>query len=1001
MMLRYVFFVFAVITTAVSFGQEWNALGSGAPEPDLALNDKYGYSISVEGSIAVVGAPANDDIGVNAGKAFVYEKVNGEWELISELSSIGREETQFGKTVLIKDGLILVGAPGFNGFGVDQEGRVMVYKRNTDGWVGINELKNEFPTAYDRFGTSLAMHNGMVAVGAPGNADVAENSGTVFLFRNIEADVFPIAKVVAPASETIYKFGMSVALNDGDLFVGDTRSKVNGINQGAVFVFDRSTYAPKAKLTTNNNIFNFGSTLAATANELVVGSWGENANASYGSVYIYNKPAFTWANAVEDVRVLPANGADYGIYGSTIYLDNASLVIGTNGGTVVDFFDKPSTGWKDITTPYTLKNNSFTYLQRYGFSLAVSGSDVIIGAYNWNLPGEYSGAAFAYKKSGQSWSSLVETEILKGFSSSASGDKFGFSVDIDGGYAVGGAPYDDSYGESSGAAYVFKFNGSGWDRIAKLTPSDGAEEDYFGWSVAISGNSIIVSAYGAATTSENGTYSSGKVYVFEKPSGEWTSMHESAQILRLDNEHSGNFGYEVDIDQDEMVISHFDSGHSEEIALVYVFVRNGTGWQQKARLRPSETSFRQFGASVVLKDNLVAIGAPLTGSFEGSVLLYEKPPSGWVDASQNAVLHPSNTHRHGFFGTSIDINSNTILIGSLQSYTGSAGAAYIFEKNGAWKNATEDAILLPQIKIDGAHYGASVALGRNFAVMSSSKINSESGRVLFFKKISGHWKNTTEYFIAGGTFNEGDQFGYSLALHNDFLVAGAPGASSISGDESGSALFYLKQPSVTEVNSSTADGTYVINDKLQIKVIFSQPVLLNGNPKLRIALDNNITYDLPLKNLASEQEMNFEYTVAGGDFSSDLDYKNVDALQIELGQLKSKINSAYAIKDLPEPGSPYSLSGLRDLVIDGTAVVGVENSVGDDIQVFPNPFASGFQIKSNEDVSIVLISSNGTHVYKNELRANEVCTPNIHQGLYILDVRTKNGISRRIKLVKV
>lgn len=1000
MILRYVFFLFAVITTGVSFGQDWNALGSGAPEPDITLQDQYGYSISIEGNIAVIGAPGNDDRNVNAGKAFVYEKSNGQWELISELFLENADaEIQFGKTVLVKDGLILIGVPGFNGFGVIQEGRVVVYKRNAEGWAWINELRNDIPSAYDHFGVSLAMHNGVVAVGAPGSTVVAENSGAVFLFKNIETETFPVAKITAPASETIYKFGMSVALNAEDLFVGDIRSKVNGVTKGAVFVFDLGTHTAKAKLTTSNTVFNFGSTLAATANELAISSWGANANNSYGSVYIFDKPAGDWMDATEDIQILPDNGVEYGIYGSSIYLDGESLVIGSNGGTAVDFFVKPATGWADIGEPYALKNNSFTYLQRYGFSLAVSGSDVIIGAYNWNLPGEYSGAAFAYEKSEQPWSSLVEKKILKGFSLSASGDKLGFSVDMDGEYAVAGAPYDDSYGESSGAAYVFKFNGTSWDRIAKLTPSDGTQLDYFGWSVAISGNTIVVSAIEAVPTSENGIYATGKVYVFEKPSGEWTSTHESTQILRMDNSHRGHFGYDVDIDQYEIVISHFDGGYSNEIALVYIFGRNVTGWEQKAKLHPSETSFRQFGANVVLNDNLIAVGAPISENFDGSVLLYERPSSGWVDAEQNAVLRPSDARVYGYFGTSIDINGSTVLVGSKQAYTGSAGAAYIFEKNGDWKDATEDAILSPETKVDGARYGASVALGSDFAVMSSYTVN-ESGRALFFKKIDGNWKNTTEYFLTS-SFSEGDQFGYNLALFNDFLVVGAPGASSTSGAESGSAFFYLKPPTVTEVNSSTADGTYTVNDKIQIKVVFSQKVLLKGNPKLQISLDNNVMHDLSFKNLTSEQEMNFEYTVAAGDFSDDLDYKNVDALKIELGQLTSKINAAFAVKDLPIPGSPHSLSGLRDLVIDGTTVVGVENPAENNFQVFPNPFAGGFQIRSNEDVSIVLISSNGTHVYKGELRANEVCTPNVQQGIYILDVKKKNGVGRRLKLVKV
>jgi hypothetical protein len=998
---HYILYLFSGVFSMVCFGQQWNTIGAGVPQPNITMFDQYGYSISIDGDIAVIGAPGNDDQNVNAGKAFVYEKINGQWELVSELFLDHADaEVQFGKSVLIKDRLILVGVPGLNGFGVPEEGGVIVYKKIENNWVYINELRMEYPSAYDHLGASLAMHNGTVAVGAPGSTNIIENSGSVYIFKNIETNVFPVAEIPVPASETVYKFGVSVALNGDDLFVGDIRSHVDNISKGAVFVFDLDSYALKAKLTTNRNIFNFGSTLAATSNTLAVSSWGSNTNNSYGTVFIFDKPVGDWTNTTENASRIPSNGDEYGIYGSSIYLNDETLVIGSNGGTVVDFFEKPVNGWSNLGEPFVLKNDSFTFLQKYGFSLAVSGTDVIIGAYNWNVPGEYSGAAFVYEKSSQSWNSLVEKEILKGLSFNASSFKLGFSVDIDGNYAVAGAPYDDTFGESSGAAYVFKFNGTSWERIAKLTPSDGNEYDYFGWSVAINGNTIVISAYNAERTNENGINSTGKVYVFEKPSGEWTSSHEDTQIPRKSNSHRGSFGHDVDIDQNEIIISHFDGGSSDEIALVYIFTRNGTGWLQKAKLSPSLISFRQFGATVVMKDNLVAIGAPISENFNGSVLLFEKPASGWVDAVESAVLRPSDERINGYFGTSIDIHGNTILVGSQQVYTGSAGAAYIFEKNIIWKNATENAILAPQSEVNGSRYGASVALGADFAVMSSYTINSESGRALFFKKIDGIWKNTTEYFFAG-SFGEGDQFGYNLAVYNDFLIVGAPGASSTSGSESGSVYFYLKEPTVNEVNSLSSDGTYKVNEKIQIKVVFSQPIVTSGNPTLQLLLKNNVTRNLSLKNLTSDQELNFEYIVTEGDFSDDLDYLNSQALQVSPGHILSKLNGVTAIKDLPVPGSPNSLSGLRDLVIDGSVVVGIENDEDSSVNAYPNPFTSGFQINLNEDVSVKLISSSGVHVFEGELPPGAIFSPNIQQGIYVLDISTKSGLKRRIRLIKI
>jgi hypothetical protein len=99
--------------TSTLIAQEWSKLNSGIPEPFIVFSDHFGYSNSMEGNVAVVGAPQNDDSGLNSGKVFVYEKIDENWQLVAELfSETSGQNEYFGSTVHIKDGFLFVSAPG-------------------------------------------------------------------------------------------------------------------------------------------------------------------------------------------------------------------------------------------------------------------------------------------------------------------------------------------------------------------------------------------------------------------------------------------------------------------------------------------------------------------------------------------------------------------------------------------------------------------------------------------------------------------------------------------------------------------------------------------------------------------------------------------------------------------------------------------------------------------------------------------------------------------------
>ena len=159
-----------------------------------------------------------------------------------------------------------------------------------------------------------------------------------------------------------------------------------------------------------------------------------------------------------------------------------------------------------------------------------------------------------------------ENEVAKLLASDAqANDYFGGSVAVSGDTAVIGARYEDTGGSNAGAAYVFTRSGGSWTQQAKLLASDAQSSDYFGVSVAVSGDTAVIGAYGEAT---GGSYA-GAVYVFTRSGGAWT---QQAKLLASDAQSSDQFGVSVAVSGDTAVIGarYEDTGGSDAGA-VYVF----------------------------------------------------------------------------------------------------------------------------------------------------------------------------------------------------------------------------------------------------------------------------------------------------------------------------------------------------------------------------------------------------------------------------------------------
>lgn len=369
------------------------------------------------------------------------------------------------------------------------------------------------------------------------------------------------------------------------------------------------------------------------------------------------------------------------------------------------------------------------------------------------------------------------TQIAELTSSDGICDQYGSSVAADGDTVAVGAPFYDPAGIGTGAVYVYVKGSNGWSnmtQVARLTPSDGGM-DYVGWSVAMSGDTIAAGAIGY--TGSNA--SQGAVYVYTKPAGGWTDMTETARLTASDPVGNDQMGNSVGISGTTVVTSAKGEG--------YVFVKAPGGWASEtetAKLTTSRAGSTVYavaisGGTIVAADNTALI----SGKAEGAAFVYVRPSGGWVDATQNAVLTPSDGMKNGYFGQSVAISGSTIAVGAPDAKDGavpSAGAAYVFIKpSSGWRNMTQTAKLTASPVKSNNRLGWSVATDGNTVVAGALQVTDLYGRgpgaAYLFSKPVGGWVDEHESAIFQASDGQtGDALGFGVALSNTDVVASAP-----------------------------------------------------------------------------------------------------------------------------------------------------------------------------------------------------------------------------------
>ncbi len=310
----------------------------------------------------------------------------------------------------------------------------------------------------------------------------------------------------------------------------------------------------------------------------------------------------------------------------------------------------------------------------FGCSVAISGDTAVVGAYGDDDNGDLSGSAYVFVHSGAAWTQAAKLVASDG----AVGDYFGYSVSISGDTVVVGAYHDDDMGDSSGSAYVFVRNGIAWTQAAKLVASDGAANDYFGWSVSISGDTAVVGAY---LDNDMGS-DSGSAYVFVGSGIAWT---QEAKLVASDGKAGDQFGYSVSISGDTAVVGAlYDGDMGNNSGSAYLFVRSGTTWTKVAKLVASDGSESDFfGYSVSISGDTAVVGAYFdddNGGASGSAYVFVGSGNAWT---QEAKLVASDGAASDNFGRCVSISGDTAVVGA-DGDDGRVviGSAYVFVHSG-------------------------------------------------------------------------------------------------------------------------------------------------------------------------------------------------------------------------------------------------------------------------------------------------------------------------------
>ncbi len=398
----------------------------------------------------------------------------------------------------------------------------------------------------------------------------------------------------------------------------------------------------------------------------------------------------------------------------------------------------------------------------FGGSISLSGDTLVVGALERNV-------AYVFERNHggvDNWGQIAELSSPDSTKHCCFGSAVTLSVDT----LVVGA-YGNAF-DNGGAAYVFERNRGGadnWGLVTELTGSDPVSINYFGSSLSLSGSTLVVGSLGADGQK-------GVAYVFERNHGGADRWGQIARLVASDPQFPGFFGRSVSISDDTLVVGAYGTGSFHGAA--YVFERNHGGadhWGQVARLIGSTKNLNnsQFGFSVSISGDTLVVGAPEKDSEEGAAYVFERNQGGADRWGQVVELTGSNSAAGDQFGTSVAVDRDTLLVGAPYRDS-SRGAMYFFERDqgGANKWGQVADVTLPE-GAEKDYFGGSMSLSDSTFVIGAPGRQSERGEAYVYR----HYDSWGAVRILTASDPQPGDFGIATSLSGDTFAVGCTGGT--------------------------------------------------------------------------------------------------------------------------------------------------------------------------------------------------------------------------------
>lgn len=707
---------------------------------DGAPNDNLGTAVDISGDFVIMGSPFHDDLGSDSGSAYIGQRDGGSWTTVQELkASDGATEDWFGFAVAIDGDVAVIGAYGDDDNNEDS-GSAYVFRRNGSTWVQEQKLLAPDGASGDQFGKSVVVSQDVVIVGAAQNDDNGEDAGAAYVFRYDGTVWIQEQKLLAAIPASDDKFASSLAMWGETVLIGGSA----GFIVAYVFRCDGSTWVQEQTL--EHSGVKGGGSVSLWDDVAVVGDvYANDQGKDSGAIHIFRFGGSEW---IYEEQLILFGGFFGDEYGASVAVAQDTLLVGATkrdaGAVFVYTFD--GSHWVangDVRDPAAVFDADF------GASVALDAGSAVIGApVGW-------GAGYVIDD-------IFAADCNENAIADACDVTAGTSIDCN----TNGTP-DECEADCNDNLFADECDvaaGTSDDCNSNLIP-DECEYD-------CNDNLIPDDCDIAAGTSED---ANGNGVPDD-------CACELETIIEADNNPGSfyfgqNFGSSVDLCGDTAIIgaSFYTEFSQAGAAFIYRFV--GETWLRDQRLLASDGHFGdQFGNNVAIDGEVAVVGARLHDhdglDDAGAAYVFRFDGAEWI---QEQELLPADAEVDGVFGSGVAAFGDVVLIGADHEDDGLCYVtAYVFRYDGtSW---IQEQKLVPGGGIEEFSFSTKVALWGDVAVIGTDgddEAGTDAGAAYLFRYNGSTW--VEEQKLVASDAAGGDNFGRAVAIRDDRLFVGASG----------------------------------------------------------------------------------------------------------------------------------------------------------------------------------------------------------------------------------